>query len=38
MAASLKVLTLEGTQVRQIHAFVFPELFPDFGLPAELPE
>jgi RNA polymerase sigma-70 factor, ECF subfamily len=38
MAASLEVLTLEGTQLREIHAFVFPELFPAFGLPAELPE
>jgi hypothetical protein len=24
--------------VREIHAFVFPDLFPAFGLPAELPE
>jgi RNA polymerase sigma-70 factor, ECF subfamily len=38
LAVSLEVLTLEGTRVREIHAFVFPELFPAFGLPAELPE
>jgi RNA polymerase sigma-70 factor (ECF subfamily) len=38
LPASLEVLTLEGTQVREIHAFVFPELFPAFGLPAELPD
>jgi RNA polymerase sigma-70 factor, ECF subfamily len=38
LPASLEVLTLEGPRVREIHAFVFPELFPAFGLPAELPE
>jgi RNA polymerase sigma-70 factor (ECF subfamily) len=36
LPASLEVLTLEGDQVREIHAFVFPELFPEFGLPTEL--
>ena len=34
---SLEVLTLEGARVKDIAAFVFPELFPRFGLPATLP-
>lgn len=34
--ASLEVLALEGPLVKEITAFVFPELFPRFGLPAEL--
>jgi RNA polymerase sigma-70 factor (ECF subfamily) len=38
LPASLEVLTLEGTQVREINAFASPELFAPFGLPAELPE
>jgi RNA polymerase sigma-70 factor (ECF subfamily) len=38
LPASLEVLTLEGAQVREINAFVFAELFPEFGLPTELPE
>ncbi len=29
-------LTLEGAHVREITAFALPELFPQFGLPAEL--
>ena len=35
-AVSLEVLALEGERVREITAFVLPELFPQFGLPAEL--
>jgi RNA polymerase sigma-70 factor, ECF subfamily len=34
---SLEVLTLEGARVKEITAFVFPELFPSFGLLSELP-
>jgi RNA polymerase sigma-70 factor, ECF subfamily len=36
LPASLEVLTLEGAQVREIDAFVFPDLFPAFGLPSKL--
>ena len=36
LAVSLEVLALEGARVREITAFVLPELFPQFGLPAEL--
>jgi RNA polymerase sigma-70 factor (ECF subfamily) len=36
--ASLEVLALEDGRVREITAFVLPDLFPRFGLPAELPE
>ena len=35
--ASLEVLALEGSRVRDITAFLLPEMFPRFGLPAELP-
>ena len=35
-AAALEILTLEGTVIKQITAFVTPELLPRFGLPAEL--
>ena len=35
--AALDVLTLEGTLIKEITAFVTPELFPRFGLPPELP-
>jgi hypothetical protein len=35
-ATALEVLGLEGAQVKEITAFVFPELFPRFGLPSEL--
>jgi hypothetical protein len=28
---------LEGTRVKQMTAFMTPEVFPRFGLPAELP-
>jgi len=37
LPSSLEVLTLEGARVKEITAFVFPELFPRFGLPPELP-
>jgi RNA polymerase sigma-70 factor, ECF subfamily len=36
--ASLEVLTLEGERVKEITAFASSELFPSFGLPAELAE
>jgi RNA polymerase sigma-70 factor (ECF subfamily) len=35
--ASFEVLTLDGPLVSGIVAFVFPELFPRFGLPTSLP-
>jgi hypothetical protein len=31
------VYTLDGGEITEITAFVMPELFPRFGLPAELP-
>jgi RNA polymerase sigma-70 factor, ECF subfamily len=34
---SIEVLTLEGTQVKEIIAFASPELFARFALPPELP-
>ena len=37
IAEALEVLTLEGTRVKQMTAFMTPEVFPRFGLPAELP-
>jgi RNA polymerase sigma-70 factor (ECF subfamily) len=36
LATALDVITLEGAQIKEITAFVSPELFPHFGLPAEL--
>jgi RNA polymerase sigma-70 factor, ECF subfamily len=36
VATALDVLTLEGEQIKDITAFVMPELFPHFGLPDEL--
>jgi hypothetical protein len=33
----LEVLTLEGAQVKQMTAFMVPELFRSFGLPDQLP-
>jgi len=33
---SIEVLAFEGARVKEITAFVFPELFPRFGLPTEL--
>jgi RNA polymerase sigma-70 factor (ECF subfamily) len=35
--ASLEVLAVEGTRVKEITAFVFLDLFPRFGLPERLP-
>jgi RNA polymerase sigma-70 factor (ECF subfamily) len=37
VAEALEVLTLEGGQVKEMTAFMTPEIFPRFGLPAELP-
>jgi RNA polymerase sigma-70 factor, ECF subfamily len=37
VANALEVLTLEGTRVKQITAFVMPGLFASFGLPQVLP-
>jgi RNA polymerase sigma-70 factor, ECF subfamily len=37
VAEALEVLTLDGTHVRAMTAFMTPELFPHFGLPDELP-
>jgi len=37
VAEALEVLTLEGTQVKEMTAFMTPELFPRFGLPDALP-
>ena len=36
LATAIDVLTLDGAQITEITAFVSPELFPSFGLPAEL--
>jgi RNA polymerase sigma-70 factor (ECF subfamily) len=36
-AEALEVLTLEGTQVKAMTAFMTPEIFPHLGLPGELP-
>jgi RNA polymerase sigma-70 factor, ECF subfamily len=38
VAEALEVLTIEGTLVKAMTAFMTPELFPHFGLPAELPQ
>jgi hypothetical protein len=37
LPASIEVLALEGERVREITAFASAELFPQFGLPPELP-
>jgi RNA polymerase sigma-70 factor (ECF subfamily) len=37
VAEALEVLTLEGPRVKDMTAFMNPEVFPRFGLPAELP-
>jgi RNA polymerase sigma-70 factor, ECF subfamily len=37
-AAALDVITVEGDLIKEITAFINPELFPSFGLPPELPE
>ena len=34
---ALEVLDLEGDRIKRITAFVYPELYPRFGLPASLP-
>jgi RNA polymerase sigma-70 factor, ECF subfamily len=36
IAEALEVLALEGTRVKEMTAFMTPELFPRFGLPREL--
>jgi RNA polymerase sigma-70 factor, ECF subfamily len=36
MAAAIDILTFEGATLKDITAFVTPELFPSFGLPLEL--
>ena len=35
-AGALDVLTLDGAQIKELTAFVIPELFSLFGLPREL--
>jgi RNA polymerase sigma-70 factor, ECF subfamily len=35
-AAALDVLTLEGSRIKEITAFVTPEIFPRFDLPTEM--
>ena len=35
-AAAIDVIAVEGSQIREITAFIGPALFPHFGLPAEL--
>jgi len=37
VAEALELLTLEGAQVKEMTAFMAPELFAHFGLPDELP-
>ena len=37
VAEALEVLTLEGTRVKKMTAFMSPGLFPRFGLPGALP-
>jgi RNA polymerase sigma-70 factor, ECF subfamily len=36
MPSAIDVLALEGALIKDITAFILPELFPHFGLPAEL--
>lgn len=36
IAAAIGVLTLEGALIREMTAFVSPEVFPEFNLPQEL--
>jgi RNA polymerase sigma-70 factor, ECF subfamily len=38
VAEALEVLTLEGTRVKEMTAFMMPTVFQRFGLPDELPE
>jgi RNA polymerase sigma-70 factor (ECF subfamily) len=35
MAAAIDVITLEGSLIKEITAFILPGIFPQFGLPAE---
>jgi RNA polymerase sigma-70 factor, ECF subfamily len=35
-ALAIDVITLEGPLIKEITAFVLPEVFPRFGLPLEL--
>jgi RNA polymerase sigma-70 factor (ECF subfamily) len=35
-ATAIDVLTLEGSRIKEITAFLLPEIFPRFGLPPEL--
>jgi RNA polymerase sigma-70 factor, ECF subfamily len=37
-AAAIDVLTFDGSEIKEITAFVAPEVFPSFGLPPELDE
>jgi RNA polymerase sigma-70 factor, ECF subfamily len=36
VAEALEVLTLDGSLVKEMTAFMMPELFPRFGLPDEI--
>ena len=36
-ASAIDVFTLEGALIKEVTAFVTPEIFPRFGLPAMLP-
>jgi hypothetical protein len=36
LPSSIDVLTLEGARIKEITAFVAPEVFPSFRLPPEL--
>ena len=38
VAAALDVITVEGEMITEITAFITPQVFPRFGLPAELAE
>ena len=38
LPTAIDVYTFEGELIKEITAFVFPELFPRFDLPAELPQ
>jgi hypothetical protein len=37
VAEALEVLTLEGTGVKEMTAFMMPQAFQRFGLPEQLP-
>jgi RNA polymerase sigma-70 factor, ECF subfamily len=37
LPSSIDVVTFEGARIKEITAFVTPEVFPSFGLPPELP-